>query len=181
MTKLHKLNNNKYEFLGKIFGNSFYLTKKLIIYTEGFIFDCISFSSYHFKSSPIYFFSCYFLAVVLPILAVLSGVRSSGIGIGIAGNGLGWAGHGSSIVSSAAAAHAPLAVNTINPWALSPVGPSGVVTGAGAAGPSGVVNGAGASGPSGIVTGRGAVGPTGSNGNGVRNFTFYIKYWLRDV
>lgn len=64
-----------------------------------------------------------------------------------------------------AAAPAP-----VNAWALSPVGPSGVVTGAGAAGPSGIVNGAGAVGPSGIVNGRGAIGPTGPNGQGVISF-----------
>ncbi|XP_072395703.1 uncharacterized protein [Diabrotica undecimpunctata] len=55
----------------------------------------------------------------------------------------------------------------INPLALSPIGPSGIVTGAGAAGPSGVVTGAGAAGPAGIVTGAGAVGPTGPNGIGI--------------
>ncbi|KAJ8948448.1 hypothetical protein NQ318_007971 [Aromia moschata] len=49
----------------------------------------------------------------------------------------------------------------VNPHALSPIGPSGIVTGHGASGPSGVVTGAGAIGPSGIVTGKGPIGPTG--------------------
>ncbi|KAJ8948455.1 hypothetical protein NQ318_007978 [Aromia moschata] len=54
----------------------------------------------------------------------------------------------------------------INPHALSPIGPSGIVTGHGASGPSGVVTGAGAAGPSGIVTGHGPIGPTGPAGHG---------------
>ncbi|KAJ8968185.1 hypothetical protein NQ317_004156 [Molorchus minor] len=58
-------------------------------------------------------------------------------------------------------------LGAINPHALSPIGPSGIVTGAGASGPSGVVTGAGAVGPSGIVNGHGAVGPTGPNGHGI--------------
>ncbi|CAH1978216.1 unnamed protein product [Acanthoscelides obtectus] len=70
-------------------------------------------------------------------------------------------------VATASASHLGLGLGLISPYALSPVGPSGVVTGAGAAGPSGVVTGAGASGPSGIVTGHGAVGPTGPNGHGI--------------
>ncbi|KAJ8948445.1 hypothetical protein NQ318_007968 [Aromia moschata] len=53
------------------------------------------------------------------------------------------------------------AAHIVNPHALSPVGPSGIVTGYGASGPSGVVTGAGAIGPSGIVTGKGPIGPTG--------------------
>ncbi|XP_018563619.1 spidroin-2-like [Anoplophora glabripennis] len=55
----------------------------------------------------------------------------------------------------------------INPHALSPIGPSGIVTGHGASGPSGVVTGAGAAGPSGIVTGAGPIGPTGPAGHGI--------------
>ncbi|XP_018563651.1 collagen alpha-1(I) chain-like [Anoplophora glabripennis] len=55
----------------------------------------------------------------------------------------------------------------VNPHALSPVGPSGIVTGYGASGPSGTVTGAGAAGPSGIVTGAGPIGPTGPAGHGL--------------
>ncbi|KAJ8935095.1 hypothetical protein NQ314_012991 [Rhamnusium bicolor] len=54
----------------------------------------------------------------------------------------------------------------VHPYALSPIGPSGIVTGAGAHGPSGTVTGAGAVGPSGIVTGAGPIGPTGPAGHG---------------
>ncbi|KAJ8964960.1 hypothetical protein NQ317_010798, partial [Molorchus minor] len=54
----------------------------------------------------------------------------------------------------------------VHPYAHSPVGPSGIVTGYGAHGPSGTVTGAGAVGPSGIVTGHGAIGPNGPNGQG---------------
>lgn len=67
----------------------------------------------------------------------------------------------------ATASASSLGLGLINPLALSPIGPSGIVTGAGAAGPSGVVTGAGAVGPAGVVTGLGAVGPTGPNGLGL--------------
>ncbi|XP_057653940.1 collagen alpha-2(I) chain-like isoform X1 [Diorhabda carinulata] len=80
--------------------------------------------------------------VTFALLAFAVSAHASAIGLGYGGVGL------------------------INPLALSPIGPSGIVTGAGAAGPSGVVTGAGAAGPAGIVTGTGAVGPTGPNGIG---------------
>ncbi|XP_028131778.1 collagen alpha-2(I) chain-like [Diabrotica virgifera virgifera] len=84
-------------------------------------------------------------------MAATASASVVGLGWGAGLGGLGW-GHGAGI---------------INPHALSPIGPSGIVTGAGAAGPSGVVTGAGAVGPSGVVNGHGAVGPTGPNGVGV--------------
>ncbi|KAG5861544.1 hypothetical protein JTB14_034249 [Gonioctena quinquepunctata] len=67
--------------------------------------------------------------ITFAFLALIASTAASGIGLGLG------------------------AVGLINPLALSPVGPSGIVTGAGAAGPSGVVTGAGAAGPAGIVTG----------------------------
>ncbi|XP_018563407.1 embryogenic cell protein 40-like [Anoplophora glabripennis] len=66
------------------------------------------------------------------------------------------------VSASAAPSGHGLVWGGINPHALSPVGPSGVVTGHGASGPSGVVTGAGAAGPSGIVTG--ALSPVGPSG-----------------
>ncbi|KAJ8948451.1 hypothetical protein NQ318_007974 [Aromia moschata] len=69
-------------------------------------------------------------------------------------------------VASAAPSGHLLDAHIVNPHALSPIGPSGIVTGHGASGPSGVVTGAGAVGPSGIVTGHGPVGPTGPAGHG---------------
>lgn len=95
-----------------------------------------------------------FLQLVFTIIALAASTSASVIGLGYDGlghAGLGW-GHG---------------YGAINHAALSPIGPSGVVTGHGAAGPSGVVTGAGAVGPSGIVNGHGAVGPTGPNGHGI--------------
>ncbi|KAG5865736.1 hypothetical protein JTB14_021427 [Gonioctena quinquepunctata] len=49
--------------------------------------------------------------VAFAFLALIASTAASGIGLGLG------------------------AVGLINPWALSPVGPSGIVTGAGAAGP----------------------------------------------
>lgn len=94
------------------------------------------------------------------------GLGWGGHGLGLGGHGLGWGGHGLGWGGPGIAAVAVPAV-AVNHAALSPHGPSGVVTGAGAAGPSGVVTGAGAIGPSGVVNGHGAVGPTGPNGHGV--------------
>lgn len=112
--------------------------------------------------------------------AALGGAGLGWNGVGLAGAGWAGAGHGIGIAAApVAVAAAPIAVAApaINPWALSPVGPSGVVTGAGASGPSGVVTGAGAVGPSGIVNGRGAIGPTGPNGHGVSDNPLNIKYF----
>lgn len=68
--------------------------------------------------------------------------------------GLGWTGLDHADIGLG---HNSVAVNHA---ALSPIGPSGVVTGHGAVGPSGVVTGTVAIGPSGIVNGRGGIGPT---------------------
>ncbi|KAJ8948454.1 hypothetical protein NQ318_007977 [Aromia moschata] len=69
-------------------------------------------------------------------------------------------------VSNALPSGHPLSA-PINPFALSPIGPSGIVSGQGARGPSGIVTGTAAVGPSGIVTGLGPIGPTGPAGHGV--------------